>query len=503
MKSMTRRSFIGAASAATLMTLTSLAGLSATNADGIGLGRTSSAFGHESSEIQIGTTAVRAGAQKLLVVYFSCTKTTERVAKIISNELDATLYQIEAQDPYTDADLAYYTNCRADREQGDPSVRPAIAGNLPDMSAYDTMVIGYPIWHGQAPHIISTFLESCDLSGKTILPFCTSHSSGIGLSAESLHGLCPDALWLPGQRFGADSSAGEIADWLSSVGVVQSAAHTTTATNPGAFSIANQQVTLNNGLTMPTNGLGTYSLHGQTCVDAVTAALHSGVRLIDTAHIYGNEAEVGHAVRQFGIAREEVFVITKLYPSQFADADTAIEEALGKMDLGYIDMMLLHHPGTGDVEAYRAIERAIDAGLVRAAGLSCYYINELTAFLSQVTVKPALVQNEIHPYYQDTDVVSFIHQNGIAVQAWYPLGGRGHNEELLADPVLTRIAQTNGVSVPQVILRWDLQRGVIVIPGSSSPNHIREDATIYGFELTEEEMAQIASLNRNEKHDWY
>lgn len=272
---------------------------------------------------------------------------------------------------------------------------------------------------------------------------------------------------------------------------------------PEGFRLADGEVTLNNGVVMPANGLGTYSLTGQVCLDSVGASLASGVRLIDTAYMYGNEAEVGRAVRESGVSREEVFVTTKLYPRQFSEAEAAIEEALGKMDLGYIDLMLLHHPGTGDVEAYRAMERALDAGKLRAIGLSCYYVDELTAFLPRVSVKPALVQNEIHPYYQDAEVVPFIHDQGIAVQAWYPLGGRGHNDELLGDPVLVSIAQAHGVSIPQVILRWDLQRGVIVIPGSSNPAHIEEDTQLYHFTLTEDEMAVIAALNRNEKHDWY
>ena len=147
--------------------------------------------------------------------------------------------------------------------------------------------------------------------------------------------------------------------------------------------------------------------------------------------------------------------------------------------------------------------RALTAGKLRAIGLSCYYVDELTAFLPRVPVKPALVQSEIHPYYQDAEVVPFIHDQGIAVQAWYPLGGRGHNDELLSDPVLASIAQTHDVSIPQVILRWDLQRSVIVIPGSSNPAHTEEDTQLYQFALTEEEMAAIAALNRNEKHDWY
>lgn len=272
---------------------------------------------------------------------------------------------------------------------------------------------------------------------------------------------------------------------------------------PAAFSIANRTVTLNSGFEMPINGLGTYSLKGDVCLDSVKTALADGVRLVDTAYMYGNEAEVGQAIRESGVPRDEVFAITKLYPSQFANADAAIEEALAKMDIGYLDMMLLHHPGANEVEAYRAMERAQAQGLIRSIGLSCFYISELENFIPQVSVMPALVQNEIHPYYQDTDVIEFIHAQGIAVQAWYPLGGRGHNEELLSDPVLAEIAQAHGVSIPQVILRWDLQRGVAVIPGSSNPAHIKEDTELYGFELSPEEMARIAALNRDEKHDWY
>lgn len=247
----------------------------------------------------------------------------------------------------------------------------------------------------------------------------------------------------------------------------------------------------------------TYALHGSTCTDAVRTALQSGYRLIDTASFYGNEKEVGTGVRQSGVPREEVFVITKLYPNQYAHAANAIDEALEKLDIGYIDMMLLHHPASNDVTAYRAIEQAIRDGKVRSAGISCYYIRETDAFLPKVTVKPALIQNEIHPYYQDSAVVRHIQGLGIDVQAWYPLGGRGYTGALLGDPVIGRIAAAHGKSPAQVILRWNLQNGVIVIPGSSNPEHIRENISVFDFALSSAEMQEIARLNRNEKHDWY
>ena len=262
-------------------------------------------------------------------------------------------------------------------------------------------------------------------------------------------------------------------------------------------------VKLSSGYDLPVVGLGTYALHGSTCVNAVRTALESGYRLIDTASFYGNEWEVGEGVRASGVPREEVVVQTKLYPNEYSHAARAIEECLSKLDLGYIDILLLHHPASNDVSAYRAIEQAIRDGKVRSAGISCYYIRELDTFLPQVDLKPVLVQNEVHPYYQDTPVVEHIQSKGIPVQAWYPLGGRGYNRELMADPVLREIAAAHGKSLVQVILWWNLQRGVVVIPGSSNPEHIRENLDLFGFDLTEDEIEQISALNKNEKHDWY
>lgn len=270
-----------------------------------------------------------------------------------------------------------------------------------------------------------------------------------------------------------------------------------------SFDFETKTVLLNSGYEMPIYGIGTYSLTGDTCVESVTSALNSGVRLIDTAYMYHNEESVGEAVRNSGIPREEIFVITKLYPSQFSDPEAAIEEALEKLDIGYIDMMLLHHPGEGDVEAYLAMEEAAADGRIRSLGLSNWYVEELEEFLPQVNITPALVQNEIHPYYQENDVIPYIHSLGIVVQGWYPLGGRGYTAQLLGDEVISEIAAAHGKSSAQVILRWNLQKGVVVIPGSSNPDHIQENTELFDFELTEEEMERIDALDRGEKHDWY
>ena len=275
----------------------------------------------------------------------------------------------------------------------------------------------------------------------------------------------------------------------------------------GAFDFESKTVLLNSGYMMPIMGLGTYALDHDTCVNSVMSLLESGGRLIDTAYMYGNEEAVGEGVRkgmeENGIPREDIFVITKIYPNQFNDPEAAIDMALEKLDIGYIDMMLLHHPGTNDVMAYQAMEQYVEEGKIHSLGLSNWYVEELTEFLPQVTIKPALVQNEIHPYYQEQDVVPFIQEKGIVVQCWYPLGGRGYTADLLGNETIKAIAEAHEVSPAQVILRWDLQRSIVVIPGSSNADHIRENLDLFGFELTDDEMEQIRQLDRNEKHDWY
>ena len=186
-----------------------------------------------------------------------------------------------------------------------------------------------------------------------------------------------------------------------------------------------------------------------------------------------------------------------------ADPETSIQDCLDRLDIGYVDMMLLHHPDKNDVKAYKTMEQFVKDGKIRSIGLSNWYVEELTEFLPQVDTIPALIQNEIHPYYQENDVIPFIQGKGIVVQGWYPLGGRGHTGELLGDPVISEIADTHEVSSAQVILRWNLQKGVVVIPGSGNPDHIKENTDLYHFTLTEDEMNRINALDRNEKHDWY
>lgn len=443
--------------------------------------------------------------RRALVVYFSCTHTTQGIADRIVEATGGAVWRIVPEVPYTSEDLNYnQSSSRASREQNDPSARPAIKGKCETLAGYDVVFLGYPIWWGKAPKAIFTFLESHDLAGKTVVPFCTSHSSGIGSSDTDLHRSAPQTVWKQGRRFSGNETKETIIDWIEKMDL-----NFNQNTNVGVFDLSKGEngraptVRLSSGYDMPIVGLGTYSLLGNVCVNAVKAALAAGFRKIDTAHMYDNEEEVGKGVRESGVPRESVFVATKLYPNQYADPEAAIEECLRKLDIGYIDLMLLHHPGTNDVKAYKAMEKYVKEGKIRSIGLSNYYIKEMTEFLPKVEIRPVLVQNEIHPYYQEKGIVEFMHGQGIVVEAWYPLGGRGYTSALLGDETISRIAAAHGKSPAQVILRWDLQRGVVVIPGSSNSDHFKENISIFDFSLTDEEMAQIAVLDRNEKHDWY
>lgn len=447
------------------------------------------------------------GNENVLIAYFSCTGTTKDIAEKIAKQIDGMIYEIVAADPYTAEDLDYYSGGRADQEQADSFARPEISSSVDNMEQYDVIFLGYPIWHGQAPRIISTFLESYDFSGKKIIPFCTSHSSGIGNSDTNLHHLAVNAKWFDGRRFSADESVSTIADWIEELDldIRNNVSHfdLESGTNGNA-----PTVMLNSGHEMPILGLGTYSLHGNTAKNSVRAALESGVRLIDTASAYSNEEEIGEAIREAIdngiIERKDLFVITKIYPgSEMADPEQAIQACLNRLNIGYVDMMLLHHPDRNDVKAYKAMEKFVEQGKILSLGLSNWYIEEIDDFIAQVDIKPALVQNEIHPYYQEKMVVPYMHNLGIVMQAWYPFGGRGHTGAMLSDKTIVEIANVHIVTPAQVILRWHLQRGVVAIPGSSNPEHIKENISVFEFELSASEMNAIAELDRNEKHDWY
>lgn len=226
------------------------------------------------------------GHGKVLVAYFSCTNTTKKVAGDIADSTSAALFHIEPQQAYTSADLDYNSDCRANREQNNPSTRPAIKGMPENLDKYDVVFLGYPIWWGKAPRVIFTFLESGDFKGKTIIPFCTSHSSGIGNSDTELHSAARDAVWKSGERFGGGASTSEIEKWINGLGIdfekqdLRDSMETDYAKFPLSEGKNGQAPTirLSSGYDMPVVGLGTYSLTGDVCVNSVKSAIGLGFR---------------------------------------------------------------------------------------------------------------------------------------------------------------------------------------------------------------------------------
>ena len=266
----------------------------------------------------------------------------------------------------------------------------------------------------------------------------------------------------------------------------------------------NHCIALNNDVMIPQIGFGVFQVEdGPQTVDAVRTALEDGYRHIDTASVYGNEASVGKAIAESDVDRADLFVTTKLWNDDIRKHRTkdAFQESLDRLGLDYVDLYLIHWPAEGWQEAWAAMQELYAQGRMRAIGVSNFERNHLTELLEQTDVLPAVDQVESSPTFPNQDLIDFCHGKDIAVEAWSPLGGTGGN--LLTDQRLLDIGEKYGKSSAQVVLRWDLQRGVIVIPGSSNPAHIEEDTQLYHFALTEEDMAAIAALNRNEKHDWY
>jgi diketogulonate reductase-like aldo/keto reductase len=271
------------------------------------------------------------------------------------------------------------------------------------------------------------------------------------------------------------------------------------------FDFETQTVTLNDGKEMPILGIGTFHLSQSEAENSVYWALRDGYRLIDTAEIYGNEEGVGRGIQRAiddgYVTRGEIFVTTKLWTDYYDDADEAIDDSLERLGLDYIDLMILHHSQpSNDVEAYHALENAVSDGRLRSIGLSNYYTpDDFDRLVSQVNIMPAVLQNETHLYHQSTEMKNHIAQYGTIMESWFPLGGRGHTQELFNNETVVDIAETHGKTSPQIILRWQLQSGNIAIPGSSNENHIAEDYDIFDFELTEEEMNRLNDLDRDER----
>lgn len=255
--------------------------------------------------------------------------------------------------------------------------------------------------------------------------------------------------------------------------------------------------TLNNGLNMPMAGIGTFLLTPDEAEASVLAALEGGYRLIDTANAYVNEKAVGRAMKKSGLKREEIFLETKLWPSFYED-DNAVDKTLERLGTEYIDLLLIHQPAGNYVAGYRQMEKAYKEGKVKAIGLSNFNQAQIEEILGLCQVKPAVLQTEVHPYFQEQELKSFLSQEGMVIQAWYPLG---HGDKaLLEEPLFTELGKKYGKTNAQIILRWHIQDGNIVIPGSKNPAHIKDNFDLFDFSFTEEEMEKIAALDKNTRY---
>jgi len=255
---------------------------------------------------------------------------------------------------------------------------------------------------------------------------------------------------------------------------------------------------LNNGTRMPMAGIGVFTFTPAEAQAAIESALRDGIRLIDTANAYMNEKATGRAIKASGVKREDIFLVSKLWPSVY-ESETAVDDTLRRLDTDYVDLLFLHQPTDNWQAGYRNIEKAVKAGKVRSIGISNFdSIPGLTKeAIEFAEIKPQTVQVEAHPYYPQTELKQLLAEYGIGLMAWYPLG---HGDKsLIQEPVFAELAAKYGKTSAQIILRWHIQSGNVVIPGSRNPAHIRDNFDIFDFALTDAEMASIAALNRNQR----
>ncbi len=258
-----------------------------------------------------------------------------------------------------------------------------------------------------------------------------------------------------------------------------------------------EYATLNNGVKMPMAGIGTFLLTPDEAEASVLSDLQCGYRLIDTANAYVNEKAVGRAMKKSSVSREGIFLETKLWPS-FYEREDAVEKTLKRLDTDYIDLLLIHQPAGNYVAGYRQMEKAYKEGKVKAIGLSNFHEKQIQEILDICVVKPAVLQTEVHPYSQEKKLKEFLNKEGIVIQAWYPLG---HGDKaLIQEPLFTELGKKYGKSNVQVILRWHIQAGNIVIPGSKNPAHIKDNFDLFDFALTDEEMTKITALDKQKRY---
>lgn len=259
-----------------------------------------------------------------------------------------------------------------------------------------------------------------------------------------------------------------------------------------------KEITLNNGVLMPNVGIGTYLLEPQDAENSVREALQMGYRLIDTANAYRNERAVGRGMKASGVKREDIFLSTKLWPSEYENPH-AIEETLERLQTDYIDLLFLHQPTSNWRKGYQQLVDAYKKGIIRSIGISNFEGQYIEDVLKEFDVKPQVIQVECHPFFPQDELRKITDKEHIAIMSWYPLGGKGMTDELLHQPLIEKMAEKHHKTTAQVILRWHIQMGFVVIPGSKNIDHIRDNYAIYDFNLDEEDMRLIATLNNGQR----
>ena len=259
-----------------------------------------------------------------------------------------------------------------------------------------------------------------------------------------------------------------------------------------------ENAVLSNGVQMPMLGYGVYQVSKEECERCVSDALEVGYRHIDTAQAYFNEREVGDAVRKSGIPRKEIFLTSKVWIDHYGyeSCKASVEVSLEKLQTDYIDLMLLHQPFSDYYGAWRALEDLYEQGRIRAIGISNFYPDRMVDLASFARIRPMVNQVETHPYNQQTEAQKWMKKYGVQIEAWAPFGeGRGG---MFTDPVIAGIGKKYGKTVAQVILRWEIQRGIVVIPKSTHIERMRENFDVFDFALSEEDMATMAALDKNQ-----
>lgn len=259
-----------------------------------------------------------------------------------------------------------------------------------------------------------------------------------------------------------------------------------------------KEITLNNGVLMPNVGIGTYLLEPQDAENSVREALQMGYRLIDTANAYRNERAVGRGMKASGVKREDIFLSTKLWPSEYENPH-AIEETLERLQTDYIDLLFLHQPTSNWRKGYQQLVDAYKKGIIRSIAISNFEGQYIEDVLKAFDVKPQVIQVECHPFFPQDELRKITDKEHIAIMSWYPLGGKGMTDELLHQPLIEKMAEKHHKTTAQVILRWHIQMGFVVIPGSKNVDHIRDNYAIYDFNLDEEDMRLIATLNNGQR----